>query len=186
MHYIVEFCRESESGDSGKYGKSCRHNFMLARKLLLFSVGIMACRTKMFINKYIYLSNVCKKHISYIKEGKFFMTPILSCLLSLQIAHRMKQLLLFLSSISFIGGTFFVVDTDQGNDQNNGTSLESPFKTIQHCVDTLSEPGDSCNLRKGRYHEEVVPQGKLEGRTVSVKRGCTPNLLTFLRKHFVL
>merc|ERR1719295_394453 len=71
----------------------------------------------------------------------------------------MKQLLLFLSSISFIGGTFFVVDTEQGNDQNNGTGLESPFKSIQRCVDTLSEPGDSCNLRKGRYHEEVVVNG---------------------------
>ena len=85
------------------------------------------------------------------------MTPILPCLLSLQIAHKMKQLLLFLSSITFIGGTFFVVDTYHGDDENDGTSLESPFKTIQHCVDSLSEPGDSCNLRNGRYHEEVKP-----------------------------
>ena len=72
----------------------------------------------------------------------------------------MKQFLLFLSSTSFISGTFFVVDTDQGNDENGGTSLESAFKTIQRCVDSLSEPGDSCNLRKGRYHEEVKPPPK--------------------------
>ena len=83
------------------------------------------------------------------------MTPVFSCLLSLQFSHKMKQFLLFLSSTSFISGTFFVVDTDQGNDENDGTSLESPFKTIQRCVDSFLEPGDSCNLRKGRYHEEV-------------------------------
>ena len=78
------------------------------------------------------------------------MTPVLLCLLSLQFAHKMKQLLLFLSSISFVCATFFLVDTEQGNDDNDGTSLESPFKTVQRCVDSLSEPGDSCNLRKGR------------------------------------
>ena len=67
----------------------------------------------------------------------------------------MKQLPLFLSSICLVSGTYFVVDTDLGSDNNDGTSPESPFKTIQHCVDSLQDPGDSCNLRKGRYHEEV-------------------------------
>ena len=67
----------------------------------------------------------------------------------------MRFLLLFLIPKSFINGAYFIVDSDLGDDDNNGVSTEKPFKTIQHCVDNLAEAGDSCNIRAGRYHEEV-------------------------------
>ena len=55
--------------------------------------------------------------------------------------------------------TRFVVDGEEGSDENHGHNPSHPFKTIQHCVDSMSSPGDSCNIRKGRYHESVTVTG---------------------------
>ena len=82
-------------------------------------------------------------------------------MLSLQFAHKMRFLLLFLLPKSFINGAYFIVDSDLGDDDNNGISTEKPFKTIQHCVDNLAEADDSCNIRAGRYHEEVTVEAFL-------------------------
>ena len=68
----------------------------------------------------------------------------------------MRFLLLFLIPKNFINGAYFIVDSDLGDDDNNGVSTEKPFKTIQHCVDNLAQAGDSCSIRAGRYHEEVT------------------------------
>ena len=34
-----------------------------------------------------------------------------------------------------------------------------PFKTIQRCVTSLINPGDSCNIIDGKYHESVAANG---------------------------
>merc|ERR1711970_594585 len=52
--------------------------------------------------------------------------------------------------------TSYVVDGVKGDDNNNGHNPSHAFRTIQHCVDSLASPGDSCNIRAGRYHEEVT------------------------------
>merc|ERR1719348_253295 len=62
-------------------------------------------------------------------------------------------------SLSFVSGTEYFVDGTSGDDNNPGTNLESAFRTIQKCVDTLNFPGDSCNVRAGRYHEQVHVEG---------------------------
>lgn len=42
-----------------------------------------------------------------------------------------------------------------GDDANSGTSVLKPFRTIQRAADIM-EPGDTCLIRAGRYHERVV------------------------------
>jgi hypothetical protein len=63
-----------------------------------------------------------------------------------------------------------------GSDKNPGT-IDSPFRTIQHCGSTAA-PGDTCWIRGGTYYEKVTPnvgvsiigyQGEkvtVDGRTV--------------------
>ncbi len=52
------------------------------------------------------------------------------------------------------GVTYFVATT--GADTNCGTSLETPFRTIQHAAALLG-PGDTCYLRGGIYRETIAP-----------------------------
>merc|ERR1719348_302416 len=56
-------------------------------------------------------------------------------------------------------GSFFIVDPGLGDDDNSGLFPEDAFRSIQRCVESLRLPGDSCNLRAGRYHEEVNVSG---------------------------
>ena len=51
-------------------------------------------------------------------------------------------------------GKAYYVST-QGNDQNSG-SKEDPLRTIQRATE-LMEPGDTCYVREGVYHESVKP-----------------------------
>jgi hypothetical protein len=50
--------------------------------------------------------------------------------------------------------TYFVAP--DGNDGNNGLSLEKPFKTIQQAANVM-KPGSTCNIRQGIYRETVCP-----------------------------
>ena len=51
-----------------------------------------------------------------------------------------------------------MVDGENGKDDNNGLKSH-PFKTIQRCVTILPNPGDSCSIGDGRYHQSVTANG---------------------------
>ena len=68
----------------------------------------------------------------------------------------------FISSLDNAKG--YVVDGDNGNDNNNGETINDPFKTIARCVEALANPGDECLIREGNYHEVVTVSG-LQGMT---------------------
>ncbi|MEL1236518.1 MAG: hypothetical protein VXA61_07555, partial [Candidatus Neomarinimicrobiota bacterium] len=57
--------------------------------------------------------------------------------------------------ISFMQGTNYYVATSYGNDSNNGTSINTPFKTIGKAAGLMSS-GDKCYIRQGRYHETIT------------------------------
>ena len=57
----------------------------------------------------------------------------------------------------------YIVDGVGGNDNNDGETIDSPFKTISRCVEALKNPGDECQIRDGFYHEVVSVKG-LKGR----------------------
>ena len=56
----------------------------------------------------------------------------------------------------------YIVDSVNGNDNNDGETINDPFKTITRCVEALKDPGDECQIRSGYYHE-VVTINKLRG-----------------------
>ena len=57
----------------------------------------------------------------------------------------------------------YIVDSVNGNDNNDGETIDSPFKTISRCAEALVNPGDECQVRAGYYHEVVTVAG-LKGR----------------------
>lgn len=82
---------------------------------------------------------------------------------------RLKILLLLslpLLSISFLQGTNYYVATSYGSDSNNGTSINTPFKTIGKAASVMSS-GDKCYIRQGRYHETITIDD-LDGSSGSV------------------
>ena len=63
-------------------------------------------------------------------------------------------------------GNAFYVSTE-GDDANDG-SLDKPFRTIQKAVDVM-QPGDTCYVRGGVYHEEVKPaKSGTEGSPITI------------------
>lgn len=61
-------------------------------------------------------------------------------------------------SVSVFATDYYV--SPSGSDTNPGTTLASPFATVQHCIDTAIS-GDTCHLRGGMYRETVmIPNGK--------------------------
>ena len=61
---------------------------------------------------------------------------------------------LFLS-ISYLSATNYYVATSYGDDNNNGTSIATPYKTIGKAASVMSS-GDKCYIRQGRYHETIT------------------------------
>ena len=71
--------------------------------------------------------------------------------------------ILFIKKITFI--VFFIifivntkaqvyyVSSSQGNDQNDGLSIESPFKSIDKLNSMQFNPGDSIYFKSGDYWE---------------------------------
>jgi hypothetical protein len=62
--------------------------------------------------------------------------------------------LFLLSEISVAGVNYYVSPT--GSDSYNGTSLSTPFKTIQKAASVMVA-GDNCFIRQGTYRETVTP-----------------------------
>ena len=58
-------------------------------------------------------------------------------------------------SISYLFGANYYVATSYGSDSNNGTSINTPFKTIGKAASVMSS-GDKCYIRQGRYHETIT------------------------------
>ena len=69
----------------------------------------------------------------------------------------MKTLIFFIILIikSFIFATNYFVAVSNGNDNNNGLSINAPFKTIGKAASVMSS-GDICYIRQGRYHEIIT------------------------------
>ena len=65
----------------------------------------------------------------------------------------------------FTATTGYIVDSVNGNDNNDGETTDSPFKTISRCAEALANPGEECQIRDGHYHEVVAVSG-LQGRVV--------------------
>ena len=71
---------------------------------------------------------------------------------------RSAPYLFFLEAFFFISlmqGTNYYVATSYGSDSNNGTSINTPFKTIGKAAGLMSS-GDKCYIRQGRYHETIT------------------------------
>ena len=64
------------------------------------------------------------------------------------------EFFLFLSIPPIIGANYYVA-TSYGSDSNNGTSINTPFKTIGKAASVMSS-GDKCYIRQGRYHETIT------------------------------
>ena len=75
----------------------------------------------------------------------------------------MKILFLFLIFVpffSFSQTSFFVaLETNGGSDSLNTGTINSPFKTINKALSMMNS-GDTCFVRSGIYHEEVIVSGK--------------------------
>ena len=61
----------------------------------------------------------------------------------------------------------YIVDSVNGNDNNDGETINDPFQTIGRCVEALKNPGDECLIRAGYYHEVVMASG-LQGKHMFV------------------
>jgi len=70
------------------------------------------------------------------------------------------------NSVSATSTTYYVSTT--GSDSNNGTSLSTPFKTIQQAASVMVA-GDICYIRGGTYRETVTP----------VHSGTSGNTITY-------
>ena len=60
----------------------------------------------------------------------------------------------FTSIFSSVFAINYFVSNIYGDDDNNGTCLVSPFKTIEKAA-TIMQAGDVCYIRKGSYHETI-------------------------------
>ena len=64
--------------------------------------------------------------------------------------------------------TAYFVATD-GSDSNPGTTVDSPFRTIQQCAD-VAHSGDTCTIRAGTYRETVtVPRSGTDGAPITFR-----------------
>ena len=61
----------------------------------------------------------------------------------------------FILQFSFIFSTEYFVAISYGDDENNGTNLSTPFKTIEKASSVMAE-GDVCYIRQGLYNETIV------------------------------
>lgn len=60
-------------------------------------------------------------------------------------------------------GTTYYVDSTSGNDENNGTSENAPWKSLEKVNSTVFQPGDQILFKTGsRYEGQLAPQGSGE------------------------
>ena len=65
-----------------------------------------------------------------------------------------SYLIILLILKSFIYAANYYVAVSNGDDNNNGLSINAPFKTIGKAASVMSS-GDVCYIRQGRYHETI-------------------------------
>jgi len=83
--------------------------------------------------------------------------------------YCLKNSILLLITLSLkLSAADYYVATD-GDDENEGTALSSPFATIQHAVQQM-EAGDRVFMRGGSYHETIDLGGKagVEGKPLTL------------------
>ena len=54
---------------------------------------------------------------------------------------------------------YVALDIDGGNDSLNTGTITSPFNTVNKAL-SLMNSGDTCFIRSGVYHEEIIIDGK--------------------------
>ena len=52
-----------------------------------------------------------------------------------------------------------LLEINGGNDSLNNGSINSPFRTVNKAL-SLMNSGDTCFIRSGKYHQEVLINGK--------------------------
>ncbi|MEC7799392.1 MAG: Ig-like domain-containing protein [Candidatus Neomarinimicrobiota bacterium] len=70
------------------------------------------------------------------------------------IYHFIKILFILASTMQLSAENYYV-SVSYGNDNNDGKSLSTPFKTIAKAASVMSA-GDNCYIREGSYHETIV------------------------------
>jgi len=77
----------------------------------------------------------------------------------MNLSHFLKPILPLLFSLAAVSGLHantYYVSVTSGSDSNNGTSLATPFQTIQKAANMMLSSGDICNIRTGLYRETVT------------------------------
>ncbi|WP_430936214.1 carbohydrate-binding protein [Saccharicrinis sp. 156] len=73
---------------------------------------------------------------------------------------------LILLSNGLFGQKSYYVSVNEGSDENNGTSLTSPFATLQKAADMV-QAGETVYIREGVYREQVnLTSSGLEGQPI--------------------
>eukprot|EP00111_Clytia_hemisphaerica_P016485 TCONS_00048859-protein len=67
----------------------------------------------------------------------------------------MFRLLLLVAVVQLACARVFIVDNKKKVAGLRHGSLTKPFETIEACIKKLKNPGDECQIREGRYHEEI-------------------------------
>ena len=93
------------------------------------------------------------KHLSYKIVNK------VQNLYSIKMHRNIAIILSLISIAAHYPAKGYIVDNVNGNDDNDGETINDPFKTISRCVEALTNPGDECQIRAGYYHEEVTITG---------------------------
>ena len=69
-------------------------------------------------------------------------------------------LLLFFPILMYSQTNYYVaLEINGGNDSLNNGSINSPFRTVNKAL-SLMNSGDTCFIRSGKYHQEVLIDGK--------------------------
>ena len=67
---------------------------------------------------------------------------------------RILTKIIFILKMTLIFSNEYYVSITYGDDDNNGTALSTPFKTIQKASSVISA-GDICYIRQGMYYETI-------------------------------
>lgn len=82
---------------------------------------------------------------------------IRSFLIHFVCAALIPIILLGITSTTKAATTTYYVNPDTGNDNANGQSSSTPFRSIQHAID-LAQPGDTIQLATGIYRQDIISQ----------------------------
>ena len=89
------------------------------------------------------------------------MNRVLSCIMALSIIISTVIFSpVYASEGAENSGTIYYVDQTTGNDENNGTSEDTPWKTLDKVNNTVFQPGDQILLKCGEtWTEQLAPKG---------------------------